>query len=192
MAGHDPFDAVRSVIDSLRDVLRCITPEYVGIPERARIVNVGETYPVSIGLASPVVLRTRAGSPQIGLTVAQEIRVGDTGSARRSERFVVSVVKYYYALTTHDGTEIIGYHWTPETIDPNQKTFPHLHIGAINLSADAPVRPVTLARAHFPTGIVSVTSIVRLAIEEFDVQPLRRNWSTVLSRSDPGVGETHR
>lgn len=184
MAAPNPSEAVRNVIEPLRDVLRCITMEYLGVAERAGSPRIGQTYPISIGLQSPVLLRTPPGTPSIGLTIAQELRLGDTGSARRHERFVVSLVRYYYALTTRDGAEIIAYHRAPETQDPHQKTFPHLHVGSINLRPDAPVRSGTFNRAHFPTGRVSVVSIIRLAIEEFDVQPLRRDWDTVLTQCD--------
>ncbi|MDQ3693418.1 MAG: hypothetical protein M3464_07305 [Chloroflexota bacterium] len=57
-----------------------------------------------------------------------------------------------------------------------------MHIGAAMLSATAPVFPQTFHKKHLPTGRVSIQSVVRFAIEELGVPPLRRNWRDILDR----------
>lgn len=37
-------------------------------------------------------------------------------------------VEYWYRFGLHGGPTLLSFHWTPETTDPSQRTFPHLHI----------------------------------------------------------------
>jgi hypothetical protein len=38
-----------------------------------------------------------------------------------------------------------------------------------------------LHRAHIPTGIISLPAVIRLAISEFGVTPLRDDWQVRLA-----------
>lgn len=66
--------------------------------------------------------------------------------------------------------------------DPAQERHPHLHIGAAMLSPRTPMFPGAFHKKHVPTDRVSIERVVRFAIEELDVPPLRRNWSDILDR----------
>lgn len=158
--------------------------ERLEFAERATTLAVGPFYPIVIGVEEPVLLRVEAGKPQIGVKIAQSVRIVQTGSSKRQDRYTVSVARYVYALMTADGREILAFHWTPDAADPNQRRFPHLHVGAVNLDANGPIRPGTFHKMHIPTGPVSIEAIVRLAITEFNVLPLRSNWEQVLRRTE--------
>lgn len=84
----------------------------------------------------------------------------------------VSTLAYYHSLEDEDGREIVAYQWHPEqgSID-----FPHLHIGTgVGASLGS------VHKYHFPTGRVSLEDVLRLAIREFQVQPVRADWEEVL------------
>lgn len=103
-------------------------------------------------------------------------------SPRRPQR--VEVISYFYQLSTQTGGEIIAFHWAPATTDPDTVTFPHLHIGSAIVSGQTTIRPRDLHKAHVPTGIVSLAAVVRLAIAEFGVVPLRTDWDRVFRAAE--------
>jgi hypothetical protein len=165
--------------------------ERLALAELATLIEVGPIYPVNMGVDEPILLRANAGSRQVGMSVAIAVRIAQTGSQRRLERYEVVIVEYLYALTTDDSKEILAFHWTPETADPNQRTFPHLHVGAINLNANGPIRPGSFHKIHIPTSHVSVESVIRLAITELNARPLRPNWEQILTRTERSRGVAH-
>lgn len=87
---------------------------------------------------------------------------------------------YSYALDDAAGHEILAYHWHPE--GPSHVTTPHLHLGA---GAGA-LRP-HLTNAHLPTGPVTLPAVLRLAVRDLGVQPLRPDWAEVLDRADGAI-----
>jgi len=80
---------------------------------------------------------------------------------------------YSYQLRERGGPEIILFHWHPFA---NQVPFPHLHMagGAGSVAIDA--------RRHIPGGWVSLHAVVRFAIVELGVRPLRPDWERILDR----------
>jgi hypothetical protein len=91
-----------------------------------------------------------------------------------------TLTSYAYAFRHEDGSEILAYHWHPQ--GAGFVPFPHLHIGAVMIASDAPLRPGDFHRAHLPTQHVTIADIVRLAIIEFGVSPLRQDWRAVLDQ----------
>jgi hypothetical protein len=71
---------------------------------------------------------------------------------------------------------VFSYQWHPGGRSP--VTWPHLHLGA-----GAEVGRTELASAHLPTGRVSIEEVLRLAITELGVEPLRDDWREVLERT---------
>jgi hypothetical protein len=63
---------------------------------------------------------------------------------------------------------------------------PHLHVTGASpfVLSPTPGRQEALSipagKAHFPTGPVSLQSIIRLLIEDFGVQPARPDWQAIL------------
>lgn len=99
------------------------------------------------------------------------------------ERFAVDTTKYSYLLATSDGEEILAFHWNPTATGDAAIRFPHLHVGQA-VSHSSQIRPRTFHKAHIPTGYVSMPSVIRLAITEFGVTPLRPDWESVLTETE--------
>lgn len=111
------------------------------------------------------------GKARITLTVLQQYRlIEDVESGRGPWR--VATAAYYYTLGIESGPEILGYHWHPFS----GVSLPHLH-----LSAGSGVSRDELQKAHLPTGRIALEQVVRLAIAEFGVEPLRSDWDEVLT-----------
>lgn len=98
---------------------------------------------------------------------------------RNSPRQIrLRTVSYWYEFSEQDSSELISFHWHPHR--PGQPSFPHLHMESRFGSV------VVLKRNHVPSGRVSFESVVRFAIEELGVRPLRPDWDAVLA-----IGEQH-
>jgi hypothetical protein len=88
----------------------------------------------------------------------------------------VRIAGYQYALYDADDREILAYHWHPE--GSSHVTAPHLHLGA-----GAEVGRRDLASALPPTGQITLEDVLRFAITDLGVRPLRRDWSEILHRT---------
>jgi len=93
--------------------------------------------------------------------------------------WTATIASYRYGLYDRDGHEVLSYHWHPDTY--SHMTTPHLHLGG----GVAAWRP-DFAKAHIPTGLVTLEDVLLLAIEELilDVEPLRADWRDILIRND--------
>jgi hypothetical protein len=86
----------------------------------------------------------------------------------------VTTAGYQYSIETNDGEEVLGYHWHPDSLSPFKE--PHLHLGQ---GAQIGRAEFEAAKAHLPTGRVSMEDFIQLLIEVFDAKP-RRDWKEVL------------
>lgn len=84
-------------------------------------------------------------------------------------------VGYRYVLLNQEHRELLSYHWHPAGQSP--VVTPHLHVACRAGNAD-------LSKVHLPTGPVTLVDVIRCAITEFGVQPLRADWRAVLDRAD--------
>ena len=82
---------------------------------------------------------------------------------------------YAYTLLEPNNRAIISYHW--HQTDRSPITFPHLHVSGQSDS-------LNIAKLHLPTDVISLATIVRLAITELDIPPLRANWREILDLAD--------
>jgi hypothetical protein len=89
---------------------------------------------------------------------------------------------YDYSLLDHDQTELLVYHWQPDA-DP---AHPHLHVSAALRARTSAVggRTIDLDSLHLATGRVSLETMIRMLIMEFEVAPQRRNWRETLDRTE--------
>lgn len=140
---------------------------------------VNESYSLIVNQGAPFTLR---GSSSFAFRGAQLFRIVRE-SALEGGAYRVQAVKYFYEFSTAEGQEILNFQWTPEATRPGEKTFPHLHIGRGLLGGKSAIFPETFHKKHVPTGHVSFAGIIRFAIEELGVPPLRGDWSAVLDRS---------
>lgn len=170
MAGNRPADAVEHFLAPLRRVLSCVTPAIL-------LVGGGyhpSTSPHALTLSEVPAPLGRDG--RLALKMIQHYRIveypGDYGPWK------VQTVAYYYALEEAAAPyrELIAYHWHPQGHSPI--TYPHLH-----LYAGTGITHHRIPEAHFPTGRIALEQVLRLAIEHFQVQPLRSDWATVLDQA---------
>ncbi len=151
----------------MQQSISCVSPAVVGyVPAAAN------TYSVSLRGqgSSERFLRLPGGS---GVDFSTRYRVAQEPGERV---WSATISAYRYSLSDHDGNEVLSYHWHPDTY--SHVTTPHLHIGG----GVAVWRP-DLAKAHIPTGMVTLDAVLLLAIEELalDVQPLRAEWRAILT-----------
>jgi hypothetical protein len=88
-----------------------------------------------------------------------------------------------YEMQKASGELIWSYHWHPTS----RVRSPHAHIGSTQLRKDA----VLSYKAHYPTGRISLESVVRTLIAEYGVSPMRDDWEETLSERE-GDFEMHR
>lgn len=105
-----------------------------------------------------------------GLGLAARYRVATVAGDRGWEAMLAA---YRYDLWDRDGREMLSYHWHP--VARSHVTTPHLHLGI----GAASWRP-ELAKAHLPTGHVTLEDVLLLAIQDLGVPPLRGDWRTIL------------
>ena len=67
------------------------------------------------------------------------------------------------------GQEMLTFNWTPESRDADAIRFPHAHTGPAITAGQTVLRPGDLHRAHILTGVISLPTVIRLAIAEFSV-----------------------
>lgn len=95
------------------------------------------------------------------------------------QAFEVIIQSATYQLFRGDGgsrfDEVVTYHWTPN--DPHAKrAWPHLHIGSTLVDPEARREPWTFHKTHLATGPMTANAFVRMAVEEFGVQPVVPDW----------------
>lgn len=98
----------------------------------------------------------------------------------------MNVRGYAYRLSDVADREILVLHGTPDATDPNAVTFPRLHSGPAILGGQTTIRPRDPHKAHVPTGFVPLAAVVRLAIVDLGVVPLRADWDEMLRRAESG------
>jgi hypothetical protein len=124
-------------------------------------------YTLTFGVGEIVPLK----GPQrisLGLIHGYEVeRAGDVWQVRTTG--------YSYEILLPDQYSLIGWHWHPR--GRSTVTWPHVHI-------PRHTRPVDLSKAHVPTGLISLQSVLRFAIEEVGAEPLRPDWRVVLAETE--------
>jgi hypothetical protein len=174
-----PSDAVEHYRSVVQRTLSCVTDHVLSVRapgggnpygsgkfSRALILADGQFVP----LRSPDQLKIRV------LLRFELVNVAASGSG-----WTARTREYSYTLATEDQldvAELIAYHWQPDV--RSGVRIPHLHLGSAISGTSWQLGTRTVNRIHFPTGIVTLTSIIRVAIEELGAEPLRTDWQTVL------------
>jgi len=93
----------------------------------------------------------------------------------RRGRHQAVTVGYIHDLLGSDGARVVGYHWHP--IEGGSIDSPHLHVGRQFAHPALPTvvraRTDRLVRSHLPTEPVVLPTVLRYAIVELGVAPLR-------------------
>jgi len=168
MIGRTPDEAAGAFRDTVQRALSCVTRNVVFLTR-----NSGAPRPFLHDLLLSGDPAPLPGSGRVALSVRYRFTVAE-GPTRRL--WQARTVAYYYTLSDIDGPEILGYHWHPEGI--SHETAPHLHLGAaLKLGRTG------MMKAHLPTGYVQLPDILRLAIRDLGVRPLRPDWSEILDEA---------
>jgi len=169
LAGRTPAEAVQNFLGPLQQAISCVT--------RTVLVSSGyhprqdeEPHLLTLG-ESPARLNS---NPRLFLSVTMHYHVVEAPGERGPWK--VSIAAYLYSLDDEQGQEILAFHWHPR--GRSSVTSPHLHIGP-----GAGVQYQQLQGAHIPTGRVALEDVLRLAIRELGVRPLRRDWADILDRT---------
>jgi hypothetical protein len=170
MAGRTPREAVHGFLTPLQQAMSCVTDVILLVsggyyPSQSPHALTLSENPAPLG-------RNR----RIALNLIQQYRVIPTDNQERGA-WKVQTVGYFYTLLepTPPHDEIVAYHWHPES--RSAVRYPHFHI-----SSGSSVRRADIRKAHFPTGRIAIEQVLRLVITEFDVQPLRNDWESVLNQ----------
>ena len=163
--------------------ISCVTPAIL-ISRRES----GPASPLNLTLSeTPALL-----GADLRLVIRHRYAVIEEGRGR--ERWRVRTTGYSYQLSDVDGHELIVYQWDPDPASPSPVKSPHLHIGR---SLDHPSLPPAfrlrvgrLVKAHLPTGHVTLTAILRVAIEDLGVTPSRAEWDALLRTADAVIAAT--
>jgi hypothetical protein len=102
---------------------------------------------------------------------------------RGRERWRITTRMYEYSLLDHDATELLVYHWQPDT-DPD---YPHIHVSAalhVRTAALEDKRPIDLDGLHLPTGRISLEAVVRMLITQFHIGYRHADWGARLARTE--------
>ena len=170
MPGRTPHDALQAFERPLQRALSCLTPAVLDVQSG---FHPGRVHPLTIAGGEPVRL---SGTTRLALSMRLLYRIVETGRTGSAERWNATVITYIYTLHAADDAVLVSYHWHPEGRSPI--ITPHRHLGS------SAVWQRILADAHLPTGVVTLADVVRVAIRDLGVRPLRQDWSTVLESAD--------
>ncbi|MBI4214029.1 MAG: hypothetical protein HY534_06950 [Chloroflexi bacterium] len=170
MAGRDPEEATANFIEPLQKAISCVTREVFSTTGYERRLE-----PHALTLARGQNVRLQ-GAARLFFRAA--LHFGHAQASGVLGPWKVSTAGYYYTLLTNE-EELLAFHWHPTA--RGEINWPHLHLGP-----SAQVGHASLQRAHVPTGRVALEDILRLAIDELGVQPLRDDWQQVLAQAQEG------
>lgn len=108
---------------------------------------------------------------QFQIRVAVEQR-GDSSH----DRWQVIERVYHYAFLDADEREILAFHWHPHV--PRQPE-PHIHLGPASGAV------ALLRETHIPAPRLGLDGVLRFAIVEAGVTPVREDWPALLTGDMP-------
>jgi hypothetical protein len=172
LAGSSPAEAVANFVRPLQLAASCVTREVLDV--HGGYHPAASPHALTLGAEEPARLQ---GPGELALSVTLHYRIVEAPGARGPWK--VSTAGYLYAVDDAEGREVLAYHWHPH--GRRDVTAPHLHLGA-----GAMVGRERLVDAHLPTGRVALEALIRCAIAELDVEPLRSDWHEVLDAAEAG------
>jgi hypothetical protein len=159
---------IDQMIGALQRAVSCVSTAVLRLPGKRHHL---EAEPISFGPGGQARL---VGEVDIYFLAAETwIARRDASDAPTSG--IVRIVGYRYVLFNQDRREVLSFHWHPAGLSP--VVTPHLHVGCRAGNTD-------LSKVHLPTGPITLVDVIRCAITEFGVQPLRADWRAVLDRAE--------
>jgi hypothetical protein len=159
-----PKEAVERYAEPIRTTLTCITDAIVSYR--------GGVYPGKIHSLSFL------NSSSIGRLFGTDLSLffSQRYSLQQSSEneWKIKTEGYWYTVKDEEDKEILAYHWHP--VDQPYKE-PHLHLKML-----APSRG-EFARAHVPTGRISIETLALFLIRDLYVKPHGTDWQAVIQRN---------
>lgn len=119
----------------------------------------------------PIALRRGGAAEPLFLTIAQSVAIVEDD--RYLGEWRCRTTSYaYWIRAEEDGNEVFFFHW-----DSGGQTGPHVHVAATHDEL-GPIH-----RIHIPTGRVSFEAVLRMLIDDLDVQPNRGDWRAILGEA---------
>ena len=176
MPGRNPHGAIEAFLVPLRSSAACLTKtQWVCSPIKGQ--PVGEVHTVALNRGEPVSLRGADIRLQfeasIKFTVIKQDEDKFGQPVGSSDRYKVSTRGYMYTVMTHEGEELIAYHWHPT--GKSDATFPHEHIGTAALNPNVPLK----RKDHLRTGRISFESVI-FNLFQIGITPLNLNYPQIL------------
>ena len=194
MAGASPEEAVDAFLDRIRNTLDCVLAG-TAFGSGNAVGGEHSLTPYISGQDEPNVARltTHGGVGELLFRFAHLYTVAFVPDDDQRGPFKVSTSFYQYKILDRDETEVVVYDWAPAGISPVRT--PHLHVpiaGSVLLKQreGSPLenQKTYLGSLHFPTARIFLEDIVELLIREFQVDPRRGNWETVLQDNREAIG----
>lgn len=172
---NTPEQAYNRYIDRLERALGCISPRRLDLVAPVKF-QLDADYPLVLNNNDSVLLR---GEADVFFSAGQRFRIVEDKEIEHGP-YRVHTVEYWYQIDCPEDSQVLTYHWKPESDTTSLEQAPHLHIGSSVVANDAPLMRKTFSKLHIPTGRVSIESIVRFLIIEIKVHPSVIEWETVL------------
>jgi len=174
LAGRKPAEAVKNFLEPLQIAASCVT-KAIFVTDGRHKPETDTLYTLALGAPDPVQL---AGPHRIKLRAVLTYRVVRWGKGDERGPLKVSTASYAYDLLSGNAA-LLTYHWQPVRRDgrPHRVPYPHLHLGEASGHLLGP-------KNHVPTGRVSFEAVLRFAIEELLVRPLRSDALARLARTE--------
>jgi hypothetical protein len=171
-----PHQAYERYAEALKGVLTCIAADAHFVSN----VHAKPEVPLQFAFTHNPARLNR--SPY-GLFLIQKIKVIPDDKQEGCWR--VKTLAYEYNIERWDDhQEIVCFHWEgAESANPN----PHIHIGFAATDESLPIGP----KHHIPSGRVAIEDVVRFAIEEVGVQPVKGTWHSIVE-SAKGLFAKHK
>jgi len=165
MAGRTPAEAVLNFTEPLQMAVSCVTQAPITI--RGGNYPSDTPFPLLLGDGNQIKLLGQSlflSVQQLYVVVRAE---GDLGPWK------VSIVSYAYSLEDDAGAGL-HYHWHP--VGTSEIKSPHLHLK----NSGCQIATTDLGKFHLPTGRIALEDVLRIAINDFGVTPLKDDWREVI------------
>lgn len=169
MPGRTPREAVDAFVEPLKDIVSCVARAKINLSHGGWGV-VGKIHALTVNRDQPITLKCR---PVLLLKIGMLYEIIRTEDRPERGAWRISTRGYMYEVQTASGELVWSYHWHPT----GKVGSPHAHVGHTQLAADA----VLSYKAHHPTGRISLESVIRTLVAEYDVAAMRDDWEAILA-----------
>ncbi len=160
MSGGTPREAVEAFLRPLSQEISCVTPSILNV--RGGYHPSEKPHSIIIGGGLPIRL---AGPARLNLRLVHHYKI--VGNLDRRRTWNIVTVGYFYALDNSNEKEIIAYRWHPDGQSPIR------------------FRICTFVQEPPVNWKIWLRPLLRFAVTDFHVEPLRPDWAALLEQEQP-------